>query len=161
MNASVIFLHESWRKRAPVREENLQQCELIQWGPGAAECLAAVKANQTLGYLSSSTVCRPRQVIIPLCLALARPHLSTTNSVGFPDKILGQSLANTRKSKPQSMLAEGLQAQHRKWGSGAEGIGFFNLNKRKLEEGFITVFTFWETKGRMEPHPSQRCTAKG
>lgn len=56
----------------------------IRLNMGQQHGLPAKKANDILGCTMESTATRPREVILPIYLALVRSHLSAESSYGLP-----------------------------------------------------------------------------
>jgi len=88
--------------------------------------LAAQKANRVLGCIKSSVVSRAREVILPLCSALVRPHLESCVQLWSPQHMDLLDWVQRRATK----MIQGLE--HLSYKDRLRELGLFGLEKRKL-----------------------------
>ncbi|GAB0183080.1 hypothetical protein GRJ2_000773300 [Grus japonensis] len=116
--------------------------------------LAAQKANCILGCIKRSVTSRSKQVILPPCSALVRPHL----------KYCVQLCDHQHKKEME--LLEGVQRRAMKMIRGLEHLsyedrlrelGLFSLEKRRLQGHLIAAFQYLKgPTGKMERDLVQR-----
>jgi len=103
--------------------------------------LAAQKANHMLICIKNSVVSRSREVILPLCSALVRPHLESCIQLWSPQY----------KQDKNTNLLEWVQRRATKMIQGMEylsydkrlrELGLFSLEKRRVQEDLIAFFQY-------------------
>jgi len=101
--------------------------------------LAALKANRILGSIKSSVASRSREVILPLCSALVRPHLESCIQLCSPQHKTDMELLEQVQRRATAMI-QGLE--HLSYKKSLGELGLLSLQKGRLQGDLIAAFQF-------------------
>jgi len=101
--------------------------------------LAAQNANRVLGCIKRNMASRSRDVILPLCSALARPHLESCIQLWRPQHGKDMELSE-QVQRRAAKVSRGLE--HLSCEEGLRELGLFSLEKSRLCRHLIVAFQY-------------------